>query len=76
MKLIGKQQGEFMEDDAVIGAELVEESIGDFIGEQFDAAEATETESVPVAQEIRDRAEESDRISGRYSAPVDVGERS
>ena len=48
-----------MENDAVIGAEPVEESIGDFIGEQFDAAEATETESVPVAQEIRDRAEES-----------------
>ena len=47
-----------MTDDAVIGAEPVEESIGDFIGEQFDAAEASDIESSPV-EEIRDRAEES-----------------
>ena len=49
-----------MNDDAVIGAEApVEESIGDFIGEQFDAAEASDIESSPVEEEIRDRAEES-----------------
>ena len=47
-----------MADDAVIGAEPVEESIGDFIGEQFDVAEASDIESSPV-EEIRDRAEES-----------------
>ena len=46
------------DDDAVIGAEPVEESIGDFIGEQYDAAEASDIESSPV-EEIRDRAEES-----------------
>ena len=46
------------DDDAVIGAEPVEESIGDFISEQFDAAEASDIESAPV-EEIRDRAEES-----------------
>jgi hypothetical protein len=57
--LIGNQQGENMTDDAVIGAEPVEESIGDFIGEQFDAAEASDIESSPVEEEIRDRAEES-----------------
>jgi hypothetical protein len=57
--LIGNQQGENMaDDDAVIGAEPVEESIGDFIGEQFDVAEASDIESSPV-EEIRDRAEES-----------------
>jgi hypothetical protein len=57
--LIGNQQGENMaDDDAVIGAEPVEESIGDFISEQFDAAEASDIESAPV-EEIRDRAEES-----------------
>ena len=43
-----------MADDAVIGAEPVEESIGDFIGEQFDVAEASDIESSPV-EEIRDR---------------------
>jgi len=61
MKLIGNQQGENMaDDDAVIGAEApIEESIGDFIGEQFDAAEASDIESAPVESEIRDRAEES-----------------
>ena len=49
-----------MADDAVIGAEApVEESIGDFIGEQLDAAEASDIESAPVESEIRDRAEES-----------------
>ena len=58
MKLIGKQKGDHMADDAVIGAEPVEESIGDFIGEQFDVAEASDIESSPV-EEIRDRAEES-----------------
>ena len=47
-----------MEDEAVIGAEPVEESIGDFIGEQFEAAEASDIESSPV-EEIRDRAEGS-----------------
>ena len=58
MKLIGKQKGDHMADDAVIGAEPVEESIGDFIGEQFDVAEASDIESSPV-EEIRDRSEES-----------------
>ena len=44
------------DDDDVIDAEPVEESIGDFIGEQFDALDI---ESEPVDNEIRDRAEES-----------------
>ncbi len=47
-----------MSDDAVIGAEPVEESISDFIGEQFDAAEASGIESEPSVEETRDRAEE------------------
>lgn len=53
--------GDFIADlYAVIGAEApVEESIGDFIGEQLDAAEASDIESAPVEAEIRDRAEES-----------------
>jgi len=59
MKLIGKKTGDhIMADDAIIGAEPVEASIGDFIGEQFDVAEASDIESSPV-EEIRDRAEES-----------------
>jgi hypothetical protein len=59
MKLIGKKTGDhIMADDAIIGAEPVEASIGDFIGEQFDVAEASDIESSP-AEEIRDRAEES-----------------
>jgi hypothetical protein len=56
--LIGNQKGDQMSDDAVIGAEPVEESISDFIGEQFDAAEASGIESEPSVEETRDRAEE------------------
>jgi len=51
-----------MANDAIIGAEIdtepAEQSIGDFIGEQFDAAEASSIEPEP-AEETRDRAEES-----------------
>jgi len=46
-----------MSDDAVIGAEMEEQSIGDFIGDQLDAVEALDTESSP--DESWDRAEES-----------------
>jgi len=48
-----------MTDEAIIGAEPAEESIGDFIGEQFDVAEALDVESAPAEEEIRDRADES-----------------
>lgn len=53
-----------MANDAIIGAdndtEPAEQSIGDFIGDQFDAAEASSIEPEPVAEkEIRDRVEES-----------------
>ena len=51
-----------MANDAIIGAEIdaepVEQSIGDFIGEQIDAAEASDIEPAPAVEENRDRAEE------------------
>lgn len=51
-----------MANDAIIGAEIdaepVEQSIGDFIGEQIDAAEASDIEPTPAVEENRDRAEE------------------